>query len=97
VTFTNGPQQVSATLIFGADDQLVDFWSDDRPDTSSGTPVPMRWSTPLGGYQVFDGIRVATHGSTVYARPEGPFTYGEFTLRSIAWDIAPPDSSSQSR
>jgi len=96
-TFTNGTQQVSATLIFGADDQLVDFWSDDRPDTSSGKPVPMRWSTPLGGYQVFDGIRVPTQGSTVYARPEGPFTYGEFTLRSIAWNIASPDGPSRSR
>jgi hypothetical protein len=91
VRFTNGPHRVSATLIFDADDQLVDFWSDDRPDSSRGTPVPMRWSTPLGGYRVVDGIRVPTHGSTVYARPEGPFTYGEFTLRSIAWDIASPD------
>lgn len=96
VTFTNGTRQVSATLIFGADDQLVDFWSDDRPDTSSGKPVPMRWSTPLGGYQVFDGIRVPTQGSTVYARPEGPFTYGEFTLRSITWNIDSPDGPSRS-
>lgn len=97
VTFTNGPQQVSATLIFGADDQLVDFWSDDRPDSSSGRPVPMRWSTPLGGYRVFSGIRVPTRGSTVYARPEGPFTYGEFTLRSIAWDVTSLHGESRSR
>jgi len=27
-------------------------------------------------------------GSTVYERPDGPFTYGEFTLRSIAFDLA---------
>jgi hypothetical protein len=90
VTFTNGPHRVSATLVFDADDRLVDFLSDDRPDSSSGRFVPLRWSTPLGGYQVFDGIRVPTLGSTVYARPEGPFTYGEFTLRSIAWDLAAP-------
>jgi hypothetical protein len=88
VTFTNGPHQVSATLIFDADDRLVDFTSDDRPDSSSGRFVPLRWSTPLGGHQVIDGIRVPTLGSTVYARPDGPFTYGEFTLRSIACDVA---------
>jgi len=97
VTFTNGPQQVSATLIFDADDQLVDFWSDDRPDSSSGRPVPMRWSTPLGGYRVFSGIRVPTRGSTVYARPEGPFIYGEFALRSIAWDVSSLHGESRSR
>jgi hypothetical protein len=57
----------------------------------------MRWCTPLGGYQDIDGIRVATQGSTVYARPEGPFTYGEFTLRSIAWNCDSPDSPSRSR
>lgn len=96
VTFTNGPHRVSATLIFGTGDELVDFWSDDRPDSSSGSPVPMRWSTPLGEYRVVDGIRVPTRGRTVYARPEGPFTYGEFTLRSIAWDVS-PDGTSRSR
>ncbi len=94
VTFTNGPHRVSATLIFDEDDQLVDFWSDDRPDSSSGAPVPMRWSTPLGGYRVVDGRRVPSRGSTIYARPEGPFTYGEFTLRAIAWDVASPDGTS---
>jgi hypothetical protein len=97
VTFTNGPHEVSATLIFDADDQLVDFWSDDRPDSSRGRPVPMRWSTPLRGYRVVDGIRVPTHGSTVYARPEGPFTYGEFILRSIAWDNATRDGPPRAR
>jgi hypothetical protein len=97
VTFSNGPHEVSATLIFDAHDQLVDFWSDDRPDSSSGRPVPMRWSTPLGEYRVFGGIRVPTRGRTVYARPEGPFSYGEFTLRSIAWDVASSDDPPRDR
>jgi hypothetical protein len=97
VTFSNGPQRVSATLIFGTHDELVDFWSDDRPDSSGGAPVAMRWSTPLGDYRAIDGIRVPTRGRTVYARPEGPFTYGEFTLRSIAWDVRSPAGPSQIR
>ncbi len=92
VTFTNGPHHVAATLIFDERDDLVDFWSDDRPDSSSGRFVPMRWSTPVFGHRELGvGLRLPTRGSAVYARPDGPFTYGEFTLRSIAYDLAGPD------
>jgi hypothetical protein len=90
VMFTNGPYRVSATLRFNGRDELVDFWSDDRPDSSSGRFIPMRWSTPVGAYREIGGLRLPTWGSTVYARPDGPFTYGEFTLRSIALDVAAP-------
>lgn len=88
VTFTNGPHTVAATLVFGDDGLLADFWSDDRPDSSTGTFVPMRWRTPLAGYRpMADGVRVATQGSALYERPDGPFAYGEFTLRSLAYDV----------
>jgi hypothetical protein len=88
VTFTNGPHIVTATLVLDADGLLVDFWSDDRPDSSTGTFVPMRWRTPLGDYRVMaDGVRVATTGSALYERPDGPFAYGEFTLRSLEYDV----------
>jgi hypothetical protein len=33
---TNGPHRVGATLRFNDDDEPVDFWSDDRPDSSQG-------------------------------------------------------------
>ena len=90
VTFTNGPHRVSATLFFNDRDELVDFASDDRPDSSTGGFVPMRWTTPVGDYREIGGIRVATRGATIYHRPDGPFTYGEFTLRSIAFDLPAP-------
>lgn len=90
VTFTNGPHRVAATLLFNERDELVDFWSDDRPDSSSGRFIPMRWSTPVGDYREIGGLRLPTRGSAVYARPDGPFTYGEFTLRSITFDLAQP-------
>jgi hypothetical protein len=90
VTFANGPHRVSATLFFDERDDLVDFWSDGRPDSSSGRFVPMRWSTPVGDHREVGGLRLPTRGSTIYARPDGPFTYGEFTLRSIACDVAGP-------
>ena len=90
VTFTNGVNRVSATLVFNERDELIDFWSDDRPDGSTGSYVPMRWSTPISDYRVVEGLRLPTRGAAVYAHPEGPFTYGEFTLRSLRYDVARP-------
>jgi hypothetical protein len=93
VTFSNGPHRVSATLHFNERDELVDFTSDDRPQLVDGTYRPYRWSTPIEGYQLLDGRRLPTRGSAVYAYPEGPFTYGKFRLRSVAYDVEAPPAS----
>jgi hypothetical protein len=90
VTFTNGPHRVAATLAFNDRDELVDFWSDDRPESSSGRFVPSRWSTPVDEYRDVGGLHLIHRGRAVYARPDGPFTYGSFTLRSIEYDVAGP-------
>lgn len=90
VTFTNGPHTVSATLVFNGRHELVDFWSDDRPDSSTGTFIPLRWSTPVTGYRDSDGRHLIHRGAAVYERPDGPFTYGEFTVRTITYDVARP-------
>jgi hypothetical protein len=90
VTFTNGPHRVSATLRFNDRDELVDFESDDRPDSSSGRFIPRRWSTPVDTYGDLGGLRLVTRGRAVYERPDGPFAYGEFTLRSLEYDVPRP-------
>jgi Family of unknown function (DUF6544) len=90
VTFTNGPHVVTATLVFNDRDELVDFWSDDRPDSSTGTFLPMRWSTPVTEFRDVDGRHLLHSGGAVYHRPDGPFTYGEFTMRSIQYDVPGP-------
>lgn len=90
VTFTNGPHVVSATLFFNERDELVDFTSDDRPQLVDGAWLPYRWSTPIEGYRVIDGLRLPTRGAAVYAHPEGPFTYGKFILQAISYDVAAP-------
>jgi len=90
VTFTNGPHRVAATVAFNDRDELVDFWSDDRPESSSGRFVPSRWSTPVDEYRDVGGFHLVHRGRAVYARPDGPFTYGSFTLRSIEYDVAGP-------
>ena len=89
VTFTNGLHRVSATLHFNERDELVDFTSDDRPVKVEGVSRNYRWSTPIEGYELREGLRLPTRGAAVYAYPEGPFTYGKFKLRSIAHDVAP--------
>ncbi len=90
VTFTNGSHVVTATLVFNDRGELVDFWSDDRPDSSTGTFVPMRWSTPVTEHRDVDGRHLLYRGAAVYLRPDGPFTYGEFTMRSLQYDVPGP-------
>jgi hypothetical protein len=90
VSVTNGPHHVAAALEFNADDEPVDFWSDDRPDSSSGQFIPMRWSTPISEYRDAGGMHLLHRGGAVYHRPDGPFMYGDFTVQSIDFDVASP-------
>lgn len=89
VELENGPYRVAATVRFNERDELVDFWSDDRPEGGIGAgSQPSRWRTPISAYRVIDGRRLPTVATAIYERPEGPFTYGAFTLRSIAYDVS---------
>lgn len=90
VTFTNGEHVVSATLVVDDSGELVTFWSDDRPDSSDGGLTPMRWSTPVSGYRDDGPWHLLDRGAAVYHRADGPFTYGQFRVRSITYDVAGP-------
>lgn len=81
VTFTLGPNAVSAELVFNDNDELIDFVSDDRGMLErDGSLRLVRWSTPLGHYREFDGWLLASEGDAIYHLPEGPFTYGHLRL-----------------
>lgn len=87
VTFTAGPHRVSATLIFDAEGDLVDFASEDRGELQpDGSLRVQRWTTPLSAYREFDGRRLPTHGEAIWHRPDGPFTYGTFDVRDVSFD-----------
>jgi len=88
VTFTSGRRHVGAVLHFNERDELVDFTSDDREALRDGKLQRFRWSTPVEAYGDFGGLRLAARAAAVYHYPEGDFTYGRFTLRSIAYDAA---------
>lgn len=58
MTFTNGSHRVTATLTFDDEGDLAEFWSDDRPGSSTGGFIPMRWSTPISKYRDVGGRRL---------------------------------------
>lgn len=85
VRFTHGAHSVTATLVFDAEGDLVDFRSDDRhalPDDGD------RWTTPLRAYQSFHGRRIASEGDALWHFASGRvFKYGTFRIHDIRWNI----------
>lgn len=89
--FADGPQVVSAVLTFNARHDLVNFVSDDRLRASSDGKsfAAQRWSTPLAEHRDTNGRRVLAVGDGRWDAPppEGPFTYMEFRLDDIAYNV----------
>jgi hypothetical protein len=87
--FSYGAQTISATLCFGDDGLLATFTSDDRsrssPDGKVFTRLP--FSTPVRDYRRFGAIRLAAHGEARWMLPSGAFTYGEFDLQEVAYNL----------
>ena len=95
--FTDGDQTISAVLTFNAEHDLVDFVSDDRTRASADgkTFTQQRWSTPLTGHHGSDGHRVFTLGKGVWnaGQPGGPFTYLEFQLDAITYNVGAAETT----
>ncbi len=86
VTYTAAPHRVAATLVFDQNGDLVNFVSDDRGELQpDGSLKVQRWTTPLSDYREFEGRRVAMRGEAIWHREQGPFTYGNFSLRTVTW------------
>lgn len=90
-TYTNGTQSVTGELMFNDQHELVDFISNDRNATSSDgkafTPQP--WSTPISAYRTSHGHRFAAvaEGRWHASPPIGEFTYIEFNVNDIAYNV----------
>lgn len=84
-SYTQGPYQISAVLVFDDSGALVNFWSDDRPSLGPDgeTLQPMRWSTPIGDYQQQGPWRLASRGAGRYAAPAGEYAYIELEGISV--------------
>lgn len=87
--FTLGANTISAELRFNDADELVDFISDDRTALSPDglQYLPMRWTTPAHDYADVGPARVATRAETRWHPESGAWTYGEFRLDSLAYNV----------
>lgn len=87
--FTNGGHTISATLLFGEDGLLANFISEDRSRASPDGKVftRLRFSTPVRDYRDFGSVRLAAHGEARFLLPEGEFTYGEFDLQEVSYNV----------
>jgi len=98
--FTDGDQSVSAELTFDAEHDLVNFTSDDRSRASADGKSfdPLRWSTPLSGHRDVDGRRVMATGEGRWhaSEPEGVFTYVEFHIDDIVYNLHNSDATLES-
>lgn len=89
VTFVNGPHRVSATLVFDVHGDLADFVSDDRHALADDG---YRWSTPLGAYRDFGGMRLAGEGDAIWHYRDKPsWTFGRFVMRRIRYNVPADD------
>jgi hypothetical protein len=88
-TFSTAKHTVRGVLYFDASGALVNFTSDDRAALSPDgkTLIPERWSTPLTAYRGFGPFQLASHGDTRHGLASGEFTYGEFHLVEIAYNV----------
>ena len=91
--YTYGANTVAGELTFDDDDQLVDFFSDDRNAVSADgtTFTPQRWSTPISAYRDLGSARLGTMGEGHWHAADGEFAYLEFDLDDITYNAADLD------
>lgn len=86
--YTQGPNTISATLLFNDANELVDFVSTDRnPSPDGSTAAPIRWTTPARDYGRVGPARVSRRAEVRWHPDSGVWTYGEFRLRSLEYNV----------
>lgn len=87
--FAHGGHTIAATLFFGDDGLLTTFVSDDRSRASPDgrTFTRQRFSTPVRDYRSYGPARLAAYGEARWHLPEGEFTYGEFHLVDVSFNM----------
>lgn len=84
-TFTVAGHSISATLLFNAQGQLVNFISDDRYEVNA--KKFLRFSTPVRDYRRFNGYNLPAYGEAVWHYPDGEFVYGKFWLKDVQYNV----------
>lgn len=86
--FTNGKASISAILHFNEAGQLVNFVSEDRYSVDKMQAFP--FSTPVSDYMDVNGYQLPGFGQAIWQYPEGAFTYGEFRLKEVDYNVTTP-------
>jgi hypothetical protein len=86
--FTHEGVTISALLSFDQAGQLTDFVSNDRFFSTDGkTFASYPWSTPVRDYKDFGGHALPSYGEAVWHTPEGEFSYGQFTMIELEYNL----------
>ncbi|MFZ5595929.1 MAG: DUF6544 family protein [Bacillota bacterium] len=86
-TFDNKGIIVSALLYFNEKGELINFVSDDRYYSSTGKNYQIvRWSTPVGEYKDFNGVKLPSHGEAVWHFPGGDYCYARLNIREVEYN-----------
>ena len=87
-TFNNEGIKISATLYFNEEGQLINFHSDDRYYSPTGTTFEsLRWSTPVSNYKNINGYNLPTYGEALWSFPDEDFSYARFNIKNIEYNV----------
>ncbi len=82
--FTNKGIRISAVLKFRNDGALSNFTSNDRTEINS--MQRLEFSTPVYSYDTTGATWYVNKAAAIWEYPEGPFTYGEFSVASMVYN-----------
>ena len=85
--FRNGSIEISATLSFKENGELVNFISNDRFEVSDGkTYKNYPWLTPVTEYCNINDYHLPSAAKLIFRHPDEDFCYGEFRLVNIEYN-----------
>ncbi len=88
VIYTNKEIKVSAVLEFNELGELIRFTSEDRYYINSkGEMIRTRWTTPVGSYVDFKGVKIASVGTAYWSFPDKDFTYAWFRIKDVEYNV----------
>ena len=82
VTLADRGMSATATLFFGDDGRLANFWAI-RHDIALGRSL--EWETPVSAYATYGNHTLPRAGAGVWKRETGDFTYIELDIGSVTY------------
>jgi hypothetical protein len=85
--FKNGSIEISATLYFNENGELINFISGDRFETTDGKRYHnYPWLTPVTKYSNLNDHFLPSAAKVIFRHPDEDFCYGEFRLINVEYN-----------